>query len=70
MSNEEKDVKPNGIGALKSVIKNNQRKRIENGEIVIYKNGIAHLVSPSYSAISLPVLKTFLKNSGINGLLD
>ena len=59
-----------GPSTLKNQLAKDHKKRIDNGIIVTYKNGVDHLVSPGYSAVSVPALKTHLKNGNMGGLLN
>jgi len=64
------EIKKEGPSSLRNQIMKNQKNRIDNGEIVTYKNGIEHLVSPGYTTVSWPALKTALRASGMGSLVS
>jgi len=48
----------------------NQKKRIENGKKVKYKDGKEYLVSPGYTTVLVSVLKAYLKGFGMKALSE
>ena len=54
--------------SIKNEIYLNQKKRIENGEIVKYKDGKEYLVSPGYTTVSKGALGSYLKGFGMADL--
>ena len=54
---------------LKEDIKRNQKKRIDNGTIVKYKDGDEYFISPGFTTVKLSALKAHLKTIGMGNYL-
>ena len=66
---EEKAIPQKGVGALKQFLREDQIKRVENGSVETYKNGLDYLVSPGFCTVSASSFKSFCKTSGFGELL-